>query len=200
MELGLFLYVIFIVFLFIIKSVPIFILIGVVFLLIFVLHPKKPFRAGFVAISIVIFTTFIGNVLFKDGRILVSILGFDIAEDGFNDAIINASRIFSLIVSAKLVFFNKKEQEIVNVLRRISSSLRLNKILPMEDFFDIMVLTFSSLPLIKEKIVLDYKTATDESAHLNIMQRANVMIKVAINPLCTVFEESNDYLSNGRDS
>ncbi len=163
-EIKIFLYIGFVISLFLIKNLAVYLLI---FIAISILLFRLPFRAvkkGWIPISIFLTFTFIGNVLFQQGKILFSLGPIFLTEEGLTTASLRTTRVFLMIAGAKILTATTGIDSLIEGLGKILKPLaRLG--IPVNEFLSTMSLTMKSLPGLRNQII---ETYTDKIQNGNI--------------------------------
>lgn len=173
-ELRILSYIIFIIFLFLIKDlyVYLFICIAISILLLFV--PFRYVKSGWVPISFFLGFTFLGNVLFQQGKILYHAGSLVITQEGLSAASIRTLRVFFMIAGAKILTATTKIELLVSALGKMLNPLeRLG--IPVRDFFSMMGLTMKTLPKLKEHITTAYKEKVRDGNITGFLDKAKAI-------------------------
>ncbi len=185
-EIKIILYLLFVVLLFFITNLKIYlyILFLITFLVFFI--PFKHLKKGWILIVFVLFFTFIGNLFFHHGKIIYNTGYFYITEEGVNKALIRTLRILFMIVGVKILTAKTEISLLIKAVERLL--MPLEKIgLPVKEFFQITVLTYKSLPIIKDNIYSLYneskKTGVESNIYGRIQNLAVILMNFFINSI-----------------
>lgn len=158
-EIKILIYVIFVFILFFIESLTVYSLIGIVLLIPLLSLSYRQLKAGWIPLSLFLTFTFISNVLFQHGRVLISIGSLVITEEGLNIAAVRTLRIFFMVAGVKILMGRSTTEDIIKALSRIMSPLEKLG-LPVRDFFHTMGLTVKCFPLLKNMASEEYMKKT----------------------------------------
>jgi energy-coupling factor transport system permease protein len=198
-ELRILSYIIFIVFLFLIKNLYLYLFICIVISGLLFLIPFRHVKSGWVPISLFLVFTFLGNVLFQHGKILYHAGPLLITQEGLNMASIRTFRVFFMIAGAKILAATTKVELLVNALGKMLNPLeRLG--IPVGEFFSMMGLTMKTLPKLKEHIAVAYKEKVRDGNITGFLDRARV-ISLFLVPLFVKSMQSPEiFFKDGSDS
>jgi energy-coupling factor transport system permease protein len=173
-EIKIILYIVFVVFLLLIKDVIVYLFILVAISIFLLRMPFKSLKSGWIPISLFLLFTFISNILFQHGRILYSKGPLIITEEGLNIAVIRTMRVFFMIAGAKILTTTTQMELLVGAFSKILKPLeRLG--IPVVDFFSTMGLTLKSLPTLKDQITMTYREKVKEGNITGFWNRAKVI-------------------------
>jgi energy-coupling factor transport system permease protein len=147
-ELKIILYVLFLISLFVVKDLTGYLFITAVLCLFFLRLPFRTLKAGWLPISLFLLFTFVGNVLGRHGRVLLSAGFLTVTDEGLQIAGIRTVRLFLMIGSAKVLMASAKTEDMVAALGRLFGPFERVGI-PVKDFFHTMGLTVKCFPVLK---------------------------------------------------
>ncbi len=148
---GIYVYILFVISLFIIRSVEIQMFAAVsVFIIALILLPLKKVRGGAVPITVFLLFTFGGNLFFHSGKIIYSGEYLTITDEGLRFAALRTLRIFSMLFGAKILTGLLSMDKIIGAFEGMLRPLERFGV-PVKDFFSVMALTLESFP-----VLIDY--------------------------------------------
>ena len=178
-RLRLLLFFLFIILLFINRNILIAGIVLSVSTLIFLFHPQKRMRTGWLPIVILVLTSFLGNLFFFNGVVIFNMGPFIITNTGLDMAILRTSRLTGLIIASKLLVLTMSMDEMINTLKEMCSPLNRLK-LPVNEFFDTTLLTIQFLPFLKERLMEKYNSNTSHLSPKNFLYTASALIPILI--------------------
>ncbi|MEW6053022.1 MAG: energy-coupling factor transporter transmembrane component T [Nitrospirota bacterium] len=155
-EIKILAYITFSISLFFIHSLALFAGIAFGILVLFMRIPFRRLTQGWVPILLFLSFTFIGNMLFQQGKIVALAGPFVITEEGLRVAAERTMRVFLLIAGAKLLTASTDTETLLNAMARLLRPLERFRI-PVSEFFSTMGMTMRFLPELKEQIVSGYR-------------------------------------------
>jgi energy-coupling factor transport system permease protein len=150
------LYILFVIFLFLIKNITAYYFIFTAILLLLFTIPFQSLKSGWIPISLFLAFTFVSNVLFQYGRIIYTAGPFVFTKEGFDTASMRTMRIFFMIAGAKILTATTGMESLLHALGKILKPLNYLGV-PVNEFLSTMLLTTKSLPKLKEQIVNNYR-------------------------------------------
>ncbi len=177
-EIKIIAYLGFVVSLFFIRDVNVCLLLFIPFFLLIIRIPFKTLKSGWVPISLLLTFTFLSNMFYQQGRILFSSDLFVITQEGIHTAVVRTMRVFFMIAGVKILMASTGTGSLIGALRKMLKPLEKIKI-PVEEFFQILELTFQSLPLIREQTARVYrdKVMSDrESGYLERIRTVSTLL------------------------
>ncbi len=168
------LYIVFVIALFLLKSLPAYL---AVFCLLCLLSMKVPFRrlkAGWVPITLFLLFTFVSNVVSRPGRIVWAAGPVVVTDLGIYIAAVRTLRILFMIMGVKIMMASSRPEEIVGALGRIFRPFeRLG--LPVQEFFYTMGLTIQCFPALKDMAADTYREKVKAAKATGFRDRAAVV-------------------------
>jgi energy-coupling factor transport system permease protein len=151
------LYAIFSLGLFFIRSLSVHIFCAAaVSLLLLIYVSWKKMKGGLFPIMLFLLFTFGGNLFFHSGKVLYSNGLLSITDEGLYFACIRTLRVFSLIMSAKILTAVLSVEEMIHSMGIMLKPLEKIGI-PIREFFSLMGLTLQSFPLLMEYLSREYR-------------------------------------------
>lgn len=147
--------------------------------LIFLFHPQKRMRTGWLPIVMLVLTSFLGNLFFFNGEVIFYVGPIMITKTGLNMAILRTSRLAGLILASKLLVLTMSMEEMINTLKEICSPLNRLR-LPVNEFFDTTLLTIQFLPFLKKRLLETYNSNTSHSSAKSFLCTASVLIPILL--------------------
>ncbi|MBF0320060.1 MAG: hypothetical protein HQL01_09715 [Nitrospirae bacterium] len=170
-------YVIFAAAMFLTKDVTIFLTASLAALCFFLLYSDRSIRSGIVPISIFLIITFLSGLFFTGGRVVVSILGLDITEEGLRDAIVKTARVFLMIAGAKLLMLGTTAVDMIKGLGRL---LPHSSKSPVGDFVEITGMALKAFPAITMRLRNDFREKATPGNPVGLMDKARLCASLII--------------------
>ncbi|QWR76023.1 energy-coupling factor transporter transmembrane component T family protein [Candidatus Magnetomonas plexicatena] len=145
----------------------------------------KRLRAGALPIGLFLAATFLSNALFSDGRLVGSFLGIYVSEEGLQLATLRTSRVFLMIVGAKLLMIYVTPAELREALAKVLSPLRKLKI-PVDDFMEILTLTMLAVPLLKTHLIESFKVKNAQNTNGSLIGKARTAASLLVPTLIMI--------------
>jgi energy-coupling factor transport system permease protein len=122
-------------------------------------------RRGLIPILTLLIFTFLGNLLFRHGRVIFSPGPLLITVEGLTDAWVKTMGIFCMIAGARLLTALSSIEELIRAFSWLLRPLQHIGV-PVDDFVSTMGLTLQSLPALKEQFMAMYgeKMKTERKA------------------------------------
>jgi energy-coupling factor transport system permease protein len=159
-EIKIVLYILFVISLFVIKSLNIYLVFAVVLCVFLFKLPFHKVKSGWIPISLFLLFTFISNVINQHGKVVWTYGPFLLTEEGMHIAAVRTLRLLFMIAGAKILIGFTSSEELVRALGRLLSPLeRIG--LPVKEFIHTMGLTMKCFPALKEMAVKTYKERRD---------------------------------------
>lgn len=173
-QLKIIFYIIFVISLFLIKSLPLYIFVLIVISIFLLRIPFASLKRGWVPISFFLIFTFISNIFFSHGKILYSFGSVVITEEGLHIAIMRTLRIFFMVAGAKILTATTPFDVLVEAL---GNTLKpLEKIgLPVGEFFTTMGLTLKCFPRLKDHLSENYRNHKDQVKFRGFLGKARII-------------------------
>ncbi|MEO5358835.1 MAG: energy-coupling factor transporter transmembrane protein EcfT [Nitrospirota bacterium] len=166
------------------KDIQFFIISSVFAACFFFLYPDKAVRRGIVPVSIFLFITFMCGLCFTGGRVIVSFAGVDITYEGLNDAIVKTTRVFLMIIGAKILMLTTSVDDMIAGLNRmIPSSKSRGKTAgksSVADFVEITGMTLRAFPAIVLRLKRDFMEKAADTRPTGLIDRARLSASLAI--------------------
>ena len=173
-EIKIILYIIFIAAIFLIQDVTVYFSILLVVFIFFLRIPWRSLKSGWIPISLLVFFTFVSNVLFQSGNILYQVGPFSITEDGITAALIRTMRLVFMIAGAKILTATTTIESLVGACERMLKPLERFGI-PVAEFFSTAGLTMKSLPRLKDQLIDTYKQKVQEDSIHGFWSRIKIV-------------------------
>ncbi|MBF0539034.1 MAG: hypothetical protein HQL03_12375 [Nitrospirae bacterium] len=174
-----------VVLLFVLQDVRFFLAAGFLAICTFAFFPDRRFRSGVVPISIFLAITFVSNLMFKDGRVVFSLYGIEITQEGLNTATVITTRALLMIIGAKLLLYAVSVEELAAALGRLLRPLRVLR-LPVDDFTEMMLLTIKAFPLLKDKLMTDYRQKVAATNVAGLTEKAAIVLPLFMSVLADI--------------
>ncbi|KJU82006.1 transporter [Candidatus Magnetobacterium bavaricum] len=171
-----------VVLLFVVQDVGFFLVAGFLAICTFVFFPDKRFRSGAVPVSIFLAITFVSNLMFKEGRVVLSLYGLELTQEGLNAATVTTVRALLMIIGAKLLLYATSAEDLAAALGRLLRPLRVLK-LPVEEFTEMMLLTIKAFPLLKDRLMTDYRHQVAAANAASLTERATIALSLFVSVL-----------------
>lgn len=142
--------------------------------------PFKYLKKGWILISILLLFTFISNLFFQHGKIIYKTGPLYITEEGITHASIRTFRILFMITGVKILTATTEITDLIKAVERLFKPLEKIGV-PVNEFFNITILTFKSLPVIKEKIFQLYCESKKVESNSNILNKIQNISSILIN-------------------
>jgi len=143
-------------------------------------------KRGMIPISLFLLTTFLGNLFFHPGRVLIEAGPLSITDESLRTAIVRTARVSGLIAGAKLLTRGTSVEEILETLKRFFLPLERIRV-PVREFFETATLTFRLLPGIRAKAVKSYREGISSTTGNGPLDRirivATLMLPLMINTI-----------------
>ncbi len=152
-------------------------------ILIFLIYPDRRMRKGWIPVGILILTTFIGNIFFHNGRVIIEMGALIITDDSLQSALTRAGRVAGLIVAAKILMLTTPIEDIISSLKTLSSPLKRVGI-RTDEFFHTATLSIKLLPHIKEEAGHLFRSKTEGLDRIGLFQKMKIGAGILL-PLMT---------------
>ena len=171
------LYITFAVSLIFLQSAKLSLLLISVSLLILTLSPDRRMRIGKFPILFLVMMTFAGNLFFFHGRVLFEAGPLTITDLSLKMALLRSSKVFGLIVGAKLLTLTTPLDDIIKLLGRLFLPLEAVRV-PVRDFFETLSMTIKLLPGIREEALKNYRSGLAGAGEKGLLKRAGILISL----------------------
>lgn len=171
-------------------------------MVVFVIFLKIPFRSlksGWIPISLLVFFTFISNILFQKGKVIYDIGYFTVTDEGINVALIRTMKLFFMIAGAKILTATTGIEQLVGAFARMLRPLEHLGI-PVDDFFSTVSLTMKSLPRLKAHLADTYRLKVKEDNIRGFWKRARVVSMFLIPLMVQSLQSPEKYFKDERKS
>ncbi|NWF98172.1 MAG: hypothetical protein HXY52_04460 [Nitrospirae bacterium] len=179
-EIRIILYLLFVVSLFIINNLKIYFYVLLLIAVVVLFIPFKHLKKGWIFICFLLFFAFVSNLFFQNGRIIYKTGYFYITEEGLNNALIRTLRILFMIAGVKILTASTEITYLIKAVERLLSPLEKIGV-PVKSFFQITVLTYKSLPVIKDNIYSLYKESKKTEVGSNIYNKIQNLAVILLN-------------------
>jgi len=204
-EIKILLYIVFVLFLFLSDNLTAFLILLAIFLPFFILIRNKKIRSGAIPITLFLIVTFMGNLFFQKGKIILTFHGIDITEEGIIVASTRTIRVFLMILGAKFLTLTTEVEDLAKALGSFLKPLQMIRI-PVRDFIEIMVLSLRAFPLIKKMIQDKYREDMEKKKTDGLIGKAMVIASIlmplfvsTINSPEKIFKDMDDRKSFKND-
>lgn len=136
-------------------------------------------RGGIIPITIFLLTTFLGNLFFYPGRVLMEIGPLDITAESLRIALVRAARVSGLIAGAKLLTLKTPVEEILGVLKRFFLPLERIRV-PVTEFFETASLTLKLLPGIRARALESYREGMNNTTKNGFVHRIRLIVALML--------------------
>jgi len=173
-EIKILFYIVFIISLFFVKSLAVY---SVFFIGILILLLRVPFKSvvsGWIPVGILLVFTFLGNLLFHQGRVIHQAGPLLITEEGIDIASLRTMRLFFMIAGAKVLTATTGFDLLIRAFANILSPFERIGV-PVSEFFSTMGLTLKSLPKLKAQIGEAYREGMQNSNMKGFWDRAKAL-------------------------
>jgi len=148
-EIRIVLYLVFAVFLYVIKSLTVLYVLSGILLFFLLRVPFRRLKAGWVPITLFLCFTFSSNLLNHHGRVLARFGSLFITDEGLNIAVFRTLRLFLMIGGLKVLMAGSPTGDLITALGRLFMPLeRIG--LPVKDLVHTMGLTLQCFPVLKD--------------------------------------------------
>jgi energy-coupling factor transport system permease protein len=164
-QLKLVIYLFFVTGLFLLKN-PLFFVLAIGIICVLLITMRAGFgRRGFIPMLMLLLFTFLGNLLFRHGRVIFSPGPLLITVEGLTDAWVKTMGIFCMIAGARLLTALSSIEELIRAFSWLLRPLQHIGV-PVDDFVSTMGLTMQSLPALREQFMAMYgeKMRTERKA------------------------------------
>jgi energy-coupling factor transport system permease protein len=167
-------YILFIAAIFLIQDITVYFLILLILFIFLIRIPWKSLKRGWIPISLLIFFTFLSNVLFQSGKVVYHAGPFLLTEEGINIALIRTMRLFFMIAGAKILTATTTIESLVGACGRMLKPLERFGV-PVAEFFSTAGLTMKSLPRLKDHLIDTYKQKVKEDSIQGFLSRIKII-------------------------
>jgi energy-coupling factor transport system permease protein len=167
-------YILFIAAIFLIQDITVYFLILLILFIFLIRIPWKSLKRGWIPISLLIFFTFLSNVLFQSGKVVCHAGPFLLTEEGINIALIRTMRLFFMIAGAKILTATTTIESLVGACGRMLKPLERFGV-PVAEFFSTAGLTMKSLPRLKDHLIDTYKQKVKEDSIQGFLSRIKII-------------------------
>jgi len=145
--------------------------------------PFSQLRRGMIPIIIFIIFTFLSNVFFQRGNVIIEILGVPFTREGLERGGELTLRLAILIIGAKVLTATTKADELVRGMRGLLGPL--GRISFINELIFTMSLTLRLLPIVYDEAIELYRDVR-HSEETTLMGK----IRLAVSLIATLFERS----------
>lgn len=143
-------YLVFVLSLYAIRSLPVLSIFSGILLLLLLRIPFRKLKTGWVPITLFITFTFLSNVFNHHGKILGMVGPLFITSEGLQAGLLRTVRLFLMIGGLKVLMAGTPTGELISAIGRIFMPLeRLG--LPVKDFIHTLGLTLQCFPVLKDR-------------------------------------------------
>ncbi|MBZ0157770.1 MAG: energy-coupling factor transporter transmembrane protein EcfT [Alphaproteobacteria bacterium] len=127
---------------------------GIVFALLFI--PFRKVRGGIVPILFFLGFTFLSNVFYRTGEVLLHIGPVRVTDEGLRLALLRTVRVFEMVYAAKVLAAVVPLDAMLASLKRILAPLERIGV-PVHDFFTVTALTLKCFPVLAQRLREEYR-------------------------------------------
>ncbi len=159
------------------------------FTVIYILYPDRRMRTGWVPVTVILATTFLGNLLFHPGKVLLETGPLTITDRGMDLAVLRSMRVAGLIVGAKVLTITTPVESVLNALKSIFHPLQRIGI-RTDAFFETARMSIRILPGIRSLAREEFSRRTNSRSNGSLYEKIlagtglifPIMIKVIREP------------------
>jgi len=155
-------------------------------------------RGGIIPITIFLLTTFLGNLFFYPGRVLMEIGPLNITDGSLRIALVRTARVSALIAGAKLLTLKTPLEEILGTLKRFFLPLERIKI-PVNEFFETASLTLRLLPGIRARALKSYREGMNSAAGKGFVSSIRVIVTLMLPLMIKTIQSPEELLPDKED-
>ncbi len=178
-EIKIIIYLVFTISMFFINNLTIIFVIFIAMSLFLAKLPFQSLKKGFIPIILFLLFTFLSNILFEKGRVIFKAGSIVVTHEGLKIACLRTARIFFMIGGAKILTATTKTEELINALRNIFKPLEYFGV-PVQKFFITMGTTIAYLPIIKNKIIENYRSEIKNGDIRDFFSRVKILSNVTM--------------------
>lgn len=145
--------------------------------------PASALRRGLVPIVLFLAFTFVSNILFQEGRVIYSLFGLSLTEEGLQRGGRLTLRLLILILGAKVLTATTKAEDLVDGMGRLLGPLGRTGF--VKELILTMSLTLRLLPIVYDEALELYKDVKN-SQGTNLKGK----VRLAVSLLSPLFERS----------
>ncbi len=146
--------------------------------------PLQALLRGIVPISIFLLFTFISNILFQPGRVILDVWGLLLTEEGLRIGGHLTLRLFILIIGAKILTATTKAEDLIRAVTLLLGPL--GKLKTVKEFIVTMSIALQFLPIIYNEAQALYKETIQDYPKNTITDK----IRASASLLAPLFERS----------
>ena len=187
---------IYIIYLFVFKGLPAFIL-AAIFLVVLIKLSKVPFSymvKGLKTIVLIMLFAAVFNLFLTPGTKLVSFWIFTITYEGLKNAVVMMVRLIFLIIGTSLMTLTTTPNELTDGLEKALSPLKYIKV-PVHEIAMMMSIALRFIPILIEetdKIMKAQMARGADFEHGNLIQKAKNMVPLLVPLFVSAFRRAND--------
>jgi energy-coupling factor transporter transmembrane protein EcfT len=173
-EIKIILYVLFVVSLYLIRSLSTYLFILLPLSLLLLGIPFRRLKSGWIPIGLFLLFTFLGNTLNQHGKVLWVAGPVMFTDEGIYAGTFKTIRVLMLILGIKILMAGTKTDDLIEALGRLFGPLE--KIgLPVKDFIHTMGLTLQCFPVLNEMAAGIYRTNVKQAEVKGFMAKIRVV-------------------------
>lgn len=180
---GIVLYIVFSISLFVVKDINYHAAIAVIVTVFLLLLPFSKIKSGIIPIFLLLLFTFAGNIFFHPGRIMYEGFFAAITDEGLYTAGLRTLRVFSMIFAAKILTHLLPLEKMLLTIGRLAGPFAGP---PVRDFLDIMGLTLKALPVLTQRLSEAYRNDLEKNSIKGFRNRLRHLVSFML----PVFTES----------
>lgn len=160
---------------------------------IFLFYPDRRIRRGIVPVSLFLIITFLGNLFFYDGRVLLTVGPLMVTDESLRISLLRTARVSGLIVGAKLLIIATPVEEIMAAMKRLFVPLERLGVRSGE-FFDTASLSLRMLPQIRGEAARMYGEVIRKNNSNNFYQRLILGVSILFPLMIRTIQTPGDFL------
>jgi len=168
------------------------------FTAVYILYPDGGMRTGWIPATIILATTFLGNLFFHPGKVIFETGPVTITDRGMDLAVLRSMRVAGLIVGAKVLTITTPVESVFNALKSIFHPLQRIGI-RTDAFFETARISIRILPgirsLAREEFAQRSNSRSKGSIYGKILAGTGLILPIMIK----VIREPEILLPKGED-
>jgi len=168
------------------------------FTAIYILYPDGRMRTGWIPVTMILATTFLGNLLFHSGKVIFETGPVTITDRGMNLAVLRSMRVAGLIVGAKVLTITTPVESVLNALKSIFHPLQRIGI-RTDAFFETARMSIRILPGIRALAREEFSRRTMSSPNGSLYGKILAGTGLILPIMIKVIREPEILLPRGED-
>ncbi len=141
--------------------------------------PGRILRAGWIPIVMLLGYTFFGNLLGGQGRVVFSLGGMALTDEGVHAAAVKSLRFYLMIAGVKILMAPAPPADLVAGLQRLCAPLERLGVRP-HNFFHILGLTIRCFPVLQKRMAHQYRAAVSVREAPGVWARAQAIASIML--------------------